>query len=475
MRIAIRAHETASRVVRKVADGVGKTFSRMAAKVRALVDFGAKLGTVFQTWGSWALDLGRKIAGVVTETSDLLSKVSDLSTKTGVSTDTLQELAYAAGQTGVETEALYKGVEAMSRKFGEMAAGGRELSTFLLTVGGPAFLKQAKAAKTNEERLDLMLVALGKIEGEEKRAAFATKVFGKAGEDMVLMLSQGQEGLQALRAEAHAFGVVQGPEAVAAAEEFGDEMAKVEAAWSGAKHTFGAEVMRQLLPHLKEMTAWIAKNPAKIREIATELGGGVARAVVGIRDAIAWIVDHRDDIAKWLPGLAVGFGAVVAALNPIVGILASAVAHLELIDTLLNPLKKLFPGGKDEPALEGQMGSPEWTANVQKRFGYENKTPAERARYDDAWAAAGDADAMRRQMLRLVSEAPDGSQNDWSRGMSVEPTLSVMPSQSVEVDVTLNIRDPGANAVVESVKSSGPVNVRPTKTGKRTAGTRSFR
>lgn len=467
--IAIHARDFASRVMRNVGSSVGRAgqaiaghFERLKNRIKGIVDFGAKLGVVFATWGAWALQLGQKIAGVVTETSDFLSKISDLSVKTGVGTGALQELAYAAGQTGVETESLFKGIEAMSRKFGDMAAGGKELSSFLLKVGGPAFLKQAKAAKTNEERLDLMLVALGKVEGEEKRAAFATKVFGKTGEDMVMMLAQGAEGLQKLRTEAHKFGVVQGPEAVAAAEEFGDEMAKVGSAWQGAKQTFGSEVMRALLPRLKEMTEWISKNPAKIREIATALATGVVTAVDKISAGLKWVWDNGATIGTVFAGI---FLAATGPIGAVLAGLASLVAMIQLIETLADPMKKLFPGGKAEPELAGKMGSPEFMANRDRIFA---KTPEQQAAWEDKWAETGDPRFIARQMSRWVAENPSLAE-DRDRMQSVMPFMSP-PGASQSVDVTVTLNDPGDNAGTPIVKTDGGKAKVTKKTGARTLG-----
>lgn len=467
--------------MKKMAAWMSGAFSKMAKNVRGLVDFGAKLGTVFQTWGAWALDLGRKIAGVVSETSNFLGRIDDLANKTGVGTNTLQELAYAAGQTGVETEALFSGIESMSRKFGEMAAGGKELSSFLLRVGGPAFLKQAKAAKTNEERLELMLVALGKIEGAEKRAAFATKVFGKSGEDLALMLNDGADAVKRLRAQAHEFGAVQGPEAVAAAAEFGDEVAKVETAWMGAKHTFGAAVMRQLLPHLKEMTSWISRNPAKIREIASELAGGVVKAVLAVKDAFAWIWERRADIADWAVGLGVTFAGIAAAMHPVLAAIAGlamlgATAASRLPKNQTEADKNLLDASERAGTLGGAMATFENTGGLNRGgfMGLAQSFAGVGAFLSDEDQLLAEAADRRRRDNSVESQAFNDAQRVL---MLAQPSSSVMPEleQSLEepgkLEVTVSVKDDRVQ--VEKVESVG-VDAK-VKTGRRTAGSGAFR
>lgn len=474
VQIAIRAYDFASRVWRQVSATVSKAagviaerFGRLKDRIKGIVDFGAKLGVVFATWGRWAFELGRKIAGVVTETSDLLGRIGDLRNKTGVGTSALQELAYAAGQTGAEAESLFKGIEAMSRKFGDMEAGGKELSSFLLKVGGPAFLKQARAAKTNEERLELMLVALGKIEGEEKRAAFAAKVFGKSGEDMVLMLGDGAEGLRRLRDEAHRFGVVQGPQAVATAEEFGDEMARVGAAWTGAKQTFGAEVMRQLLPQLKAMTEWIAQNPAKIREMAVEFATGVVTAVDKIAAGLKWVWENADAIGK---GLAAAFAVAVAAVSPILGAIAAlaALAAQGKPRTGAEKDKSLIEGHKRAGTIGGAMGLFENRLNEGGLFGLAAGVMDVGDFVSREGQILGEATDRRRRDNFVESESFNAAQRVL---MLSQPSASgTGPDQSLAVELTIN--DPGGNVVgTPTVKADGVAAKVTKRTGQRTAGT----
>ena len=338
--IAIQARDMATRVVRGVASGLSRAFAgvtasvkRMVGSFRSIVDFGAKLGTVFATWGSWLGSLAGKIKDVVMETSEFGGRIADISNKTGIGTDALQEFAFAASQTGVETEKFLKSTEVMSRKFGEMHAGSKTLYTFLSTVGGKALADQAKGAKTMEARLELMLVAMSKITDEEKRLAFATQVFGEEGRDMALMVTDGTERLRELREEAHKYNTVLDREAIAGTEAFGDELDKLDKSWTGIKRIFGAEVIRGLLPEIQKLTQWLRENPESIRKMARELAGGVVSAVTAVRDGIAWIWAHRGDILDWAKALAAIFGAG-ALLGSIGGIISG-----------LKTIKALAAGG----------------------------------------------------------------------------------------------------------------------------------
>lgn len=323
--IAIHARDLASRVVRGVADGLRRSLDSIKAKIRSTVDFVAKLGTAFATVGAGIVSVARKIGSALMDTSDRLSKIADVSKKTGVAATVLQELEYAAGQTGVETESLFKGIETLNRKMGQMKAGSKEMSSFLLRVGGPAFLKQVQGAKSTEDALELMLTAMGKIEDPAKRAAFGMAAFGKSGEDLALLLGDGANELRRMRTEAHEFSV-QGDESVATAAEFGDEIEKLKKGAGFVMDTAAIEAMRLLLPDVKALTTYFKENRESVAALARDIGGGIADAIRGIKDAVVWIYDHREAILDWAKALAVVFGA-----GGILGSVSGIVAGLKLI------------------------------------------------------------------------------------------------------------------------------------------------
>ena len=498
--IAIQAKDFASRVFARVAASMRSTMGRLKAGIKGIVDFGAKLGTVFATWGAGLVNVGRGIAEVVSQTSDALGALADLSKKTGISTTTLQELGFAAEQSGVQADVLNKSVSVMTRKFGEMQAGSKELYTFLARTGGKAFADQAKGAKTNEERLELMLGALTKITDEEKRAAFASKVFGEAGVDVALMAADGADNLRELRKQAHEYNVVVGRDGVAAAEEFGDETDKLGKAWSGAKRTFGVEVMRELLPMLREATAWIRANPEGIRQIARELASGVGTAVTSIVEGVRWIWEHRGDILDWAKALAVVFGA-----GGILGSVGAIVAGLKSIGSLIPGGGGAGAGGGFIAAL-GTAGIGIPAAMIASSVGVANEIERRdadkqviknlrasgggiRARFAEfdlgtARAAGDTGDAVasiaRAQIKRTGVEAIINAVAGNALGNMAaqagalnfaQQTIGAALPKPQKVDVTVSLTGPGADqAQVVKVEGAAKITKRG-PTGARTAGT----
>lgn len=319
VRIAIQAHDMATRVARRVADGVARAFDGIKARIRSVVDFASKLGTAFSTWGSMAIGVAQRVAGVLEDVADRFGAIADTSAKTGVSTTVLQELEHAAQLSGVPIESLHKGIEVLNRKLGEMRRGSGDLAKMLTQTGGPAFLQQVKGAQDTGAALELMLAAMAKIPDEQRRAAFAANAFGKAGEDLALLAASGADELKRLRLESHALGQ-QSEDNIQAAAEFGDELDKLKAGARFVIDTAAIETMRQLLPDLRAITDSFKNNREHIAQIARDIGGGVADAIRSIKNAFVWIYDHREEVLTWAKALAVVFGAggILGSVNGIV-------------------------------------------------------------------------------------------------------------------------------------------------------------
>lgn len=490
--IAIQARDMATRVVRGVAAGLTRAFAgvtasvkRMVSGFRSIVDFGAKLGTVFATWGSWLGSLAGKIKDVVMETTDFGSRIADISNKTGIGTDALQEFAFAASQTGVETEKFLKSTEVMSRKFGEMHAGSKTLYTFLANVGGKALADQAKGAKTMEARLELMLVAMSKITDEEKRLAFATQVFGEEGRDMALMVTDGTARIKELREEAHKYNTVLDREAIAGTEAFGDELDKLDKSWTGIKRIFGAEVIRGLLPEIQKLTKWLRENPESIRKMARELAGGVVSAVHAIRDGIAWIWRNREDILSWAKGLAVvfGVGGILGSIGGIVMGLGAIASHPALLAVAaiaaaitaavvgIEKLKAIKPEEVKDTATDrrrqfGKVGGAMSSVGGVMALTMAGNLPAAQELFQGIGRASDDtqftASEVRRALASLTVMGGAGRVQSEIQSASRATAL-----QEVAVKVTLD--GPGAAAARVTAVEGGAATVEK-RVGVRTAG-----
>jgi len=139
------------------------------------------------------------------DSADALEKTAGAA---GLSTTELQELGFAASQSGINTETMNGALKTFAKNLGQARAGTGSLKESLEKIS-PSLLQAVVSAGSTDQALRLIFSALGKMTAASDRAALSASAFGKAaGVDMVNLLSNGVEGLDAMRAKAHELGLV---------------------------------------------------------------------------------------------------------------------------------------------------------------------------------------------------------------------------------------------------------------------------
>lgn len=96
-----------------------------------------------------------------------------------------------------------------------------------------------------------------------------------------------------------------------------EERKAAEESWGGQMETFkdqlkelqreaGKPLFQEAKKALTEMSAWIRENPEKVRQMARDIGEGILKAAIAIKDAFKWVVDNSGtikDVAVALAGV----------------------------------------------------------------------------------------------------------------------------------------------------------------------------
>jgi lambda family phage tail tape measure protein len=173
---------------------------------------------------------------------DALVKMSQ---KFGVATDTLQSLGYAGKLAGVDINELAVALKGLSVNVSQ-AAGGSKADVAAFKALGVAFADaEGHARPVGEVLLDIANKFATAEDGTNK-AAWAVKLFGKSGLEMIPMLNQGRAGLSEMANEAHRFGIVLSQDVLLAAEAFNDNLTKIGAVMQGQMNA----AIRAMLPNL---------------------------------------------------------------------------------------------------------------------------------------------------------------------------------------------------------------------------------
>lgn len=206
--------------------------------------------------------------GQVKKAIDAMDDASKAAQSAGISVESLSALQYAGGQAGLEDGQLVKGLAKLSSVLDDARAGVKAtVETFArLQIDPTQFKGTDEALLAIAERFASMPDGINKT-------AIAVDLFGeKLGPKLIPFLNQGRDGIQALKDEAVALGVVLDGEAAKAAENFNDNLDRMKKAGDGLVITLA----NQILPGLSQITdamAQAAKDGGLLNAAWVGLGG----------------------------------------------------------------------------------------------------------------------------------------------------------------------------------------------------------
>lgn len=253
--------------------------------------------------------------------------LDEMAARTGMSTNALSELGYAADQSGTDIETVEKSVRKMQGTIAGASKGGKTYASALAEVGTSWEQLQSLSPEQQFERI---AAGLNNINDPTMRAAAAMKIFGKGGTALLPMIND----LDALRAKAVELGLSIGPEQAKNAALLADAWGNVKGALSGVATTVGAALAPLLTSLADKITfgviavrKWIAENKTFV---TYALYTGVALIVAG---AAVFLFGQAIIFAG---SVISGFLAIMAVIGPIAAAVGSAL--LAAFTFLISPI-----------------------------------------------------------------------------------------------------------------------------------------
>lgn len=189
------------------------------------------------------------LGNMTLETSALADELMTMSSVTGLSTDTLQELNYAAELVDVSTDTITGSMTRLVRQMGS-AAEGSESTMEKFEELGIAITDSNGELRDSEEVFWEAIDALGEISNETERDAAAMELFGRSARELNPLIEAGSDTMAALADEAHEVGYVMDSETLDAFGNLDDNMQRLNNGATAAKNALGSI----LLPVLTELS-----------------------------------------------------------------------------------------------------------------------------------------------------------------------------------------------------------------------------
>jgi len=266
--------ENKTKVIITGEDRTKAAFGSINRQMGDLKNNAAKLGRAFgAVFG--AISVAGLVAGLKSVTGEM-DRVSKAAQKIGTTTESLSALEYAAKLADVSTQALQSSLTRLARGLDEAKTGSGEAAKAFarLKIDPRTFTDPADAMRAIAERFASM------PDGATK-TALAMQLFGKAGADLIPLLNAGASGIAEMEAEARRLGITFSTEAARAAEEFNDNITRLQTGMRG----FMVETLSPLIPMLVEVSGAMV-NAGDGADNAVPKISGFARAIRTVLESL---------------------------------------------------------------------------------------------------------------------------------------------------------------------------------------------
>lgn len=243
--------------------------------------------------------------------------IANMADKTGLTTNEVQQLGYAAKVSGSDMSGLDISIKKMQRTLVDARTGGKAAQDAFKQLG----LSWDDLSKMSVgDQFKAIGDALGKVEDEATRTDLAVTIFGKNGTTMLPMFI---EGVSKLSDAFDKLGGGMSDADLEKAKAAQRAIENLETAWGQLLNTLtgaatgkqGAEFITSLTEALVGMNKWAKENPQVVNAIGQIVIGIAALAGArGIVAGIGWALMPLIKAFTWLGTFLPGLGTMIAGV-----------------------------------------------------------------------------------------------------------------------------------------------------------------
>lgn len=282
-----------------------------------LAKVGAKLQSIGKIGAAATAPLIAGFAAASVAFAETGAHLDDLSKRTGISGGALSELSYAAQQSGTDINVLANGVSKLQKNITAAAAGGGKFAETLAAMNVDV---AALAALSPEQQFLTIADAISKVADPTNRAALAQQAFGGAAKQLLPLLAEGRDGIDALRKAGVDLGISMSTEQTQAAAEFDDALSELKQQTMGVAMQIGAalapalvDLLNYIKPIIADVIEWIKQNPQLVVTVAAVTAGIAALSVAAYTLGTALTVLLAHPVVLVMVGIAAAVWAVIEA------------------------------------------------------------------------------------------------------------------------------------------------------------------
>ena len=264
------------------------------------------------------------LGGMAVKAGQDADELNTLAKQTGLSTEALQKMSYAADLIDVDLGTITNAVKKMKKGLDKNADTFEQIGVAVKDANGEY--------RATEDIFNDTVEALGKISNETERDIIAMDLFGASADELAGILDDGGKALKELGDEASSKGLIISQEDLDAANELNDTLDKLKAQLSGSFGQAAVKVAEALTPVLEKVAEVIMKISEKLAELDPDTVTMIATilAVIAAISPIASIIAGIAQAISVITPIIAAVNAVIAA-NPIVLIIMGIIAAIALL------------------------------------------------------------------------------------------------------------------------------------------------
>lgn len=195
-------------------DQASQVFRNLQGNMSKIASFGSTLNGVL---GKLGIALGAvQVGAMFKQVVDQADALNDMSQKTGVAIETLSQFSTAAQKSGTSLEAVGKGIKNLSMQMVQASAGNKDSTKIFKALDIEVTNIDGSLRSASDIMMEVADV-FGSLEDGATKSAIATKLFGKAGVEMIPMLNEGRQAISDMQ-------VVIDAQFAKAADKFNDKL-----------------------------------------------------------------------------------------------------------------------------------------------------------------------------------------------------------------------------------------------------------
>lgn len=351
----------------KAAEVAGKVakaaFAAIAAAATAAV---AAVAAV----GKGLISVGTELGKLSVNAASYADNVMTESMISGISTDTFQELTYAAELVDVSADTI-QGAYAKITKSMSSAQSGSKASQEAFKQLGVSWQDSAGNLRDSEDVFADIVDALGKIPNEAERDSLAMSLMGKSAQDLNPLIQAGGDTLSQLAQEAHDVGYVMSGDTLEAFGEFDDNIQKLKNGATAAENAIGGMMLPALNSLAGEGVGLLGEFTNAMNEanetgdydsLADKVGDMASRAISAITEQVGPLINTVTTVINTVvkavsqPDVLSGIvGMVTSIITTLTTSLLSAENITMLMSSALTIVQALLDGilSNLDPILQG--------------------------------------------------------------------------------------------------------------------------